>query len=132
MSELFSREWLDASTSILNENSELTSRLEVMDREIVITIAVSGSPNDDVAATWKAAGGVVDVADSGQVDADLTISISWDDLVALVERSVPASVLYMQGKLKTVGDMKLSLDLLSSSERAVGAQVLESLRTMSD
>ncbi len=58
-------------------------------------------------------------------DADVTLSIPYDDAAAVVRGELVLSVAFMQGRLKVEGDMGVVLALLPASETAEGAALLE-------
>jgi len=53
-------------------------------------------------------------------DADITLTVGYDDAVAVVRGELEPSVAFMQGRLKASGDMGLLLGLLPSAEAPEG------------
>jgi predicted lipid carrier protein YhbT len=50
-------------------------------------------------------------------DADVSLTVPFDDAVALLRGETDPSVLFMQGRMKTAGDPAKLLDLLACSAR---------------
>lgn len=65
-------------------------------------------------------------------DADITLSIGYDDAAAVVRGELDLSVAFMQGRLKADGDMGALLGVLPSAESAAGAGLLGRIAAATD
>jgi putative sterol carrier protein len=80
-----------------------------------VQIVVTGTPDGD--ATWhllvdheKIVAGVGPTA-----DADVVLTLSYGDAVAMVQGELEPSVAFMQGRMKTAGDPGRVLDVLAAT-----------------
>ena len=87
-----------------------------------IDVTVLRAPGGDVAWHLTIAGGHVAAAAGSLSDATVAVTLSYDDMVAVVRGELAPSVAFMQGRMKTAGDPGVLLDVLSATARpAYGA-----------
>lgn len=67
-------------------------------------MVVAGTPAGDAEHTWDVHG-----------DGELTLTIEYKNYVRLITGELTPPVAYMQGLLKSTGDMPLMLDFLAGS-----------------
>jgi hypothetical protein len=84
-----------------------------------VQIVVSGAPDGDPKWFVRVDDGVVAEAASGApVAPDVTLTVGYDDAVAIAAGDLDPGVAFMQGRLKTVGDPGLVLDVLAAGSAA--------------
>jgi len=105
MTELFSVEWVDGFGVALGPGAVDGS----LDR--VVEVTVLGGPEGDLPVRVAVGGGAVRRAEATDL-ADLSLTIPWNDALAVLDGRTTPALAYMQGKLKGSGDMALLLDLL--------------------
>lgn len=105
----FSNEWLQIVASEFDES--------LLSDSVAVSVVVLGGPDGDVNTSWKT-GGALSATNETVADeeADLALTIPWDDAMAFIRGELPAAVAYMQGRLKGSGDMALLLRLLEAAE----------------
>ena len=90
-----------------------------------LQVEVAGGTGGDVVLHLEFAGGRVTGAGPGPApDADATVTLTEDDARGVLEGRLDASVAFMQGRLKVVGDMATVLDVLALSSSAAAKTCL--------
>jgi hypothetical protein len=75
---------------------------------------VGGGPQGDVSCYWVFEAGRLGPAGVGRVeDADVTLSVGWNDAVAVQRGDLDPNVAFMQGRLKVNGSMGVMTELLA-------------------
>lgn len=107
MAKFLSDEWLDAVREHARGGAgagDLTVRLHVAVGDVQFHAIVDN--------------GALEALASGPLsDADVSLTVPFDDAVALQRGETDPSVLFMQGRMKTAGDPGKLLDLLARSAR---------------
>lgn len=86
------------------------------DFQVSVQFVVSGSPSGEVKHVWEInEGRLVSSVVGSKSDAEIVISISWDDAVQIQQGALNPSVAFMQGRMKASGNMTKFLTLLSST-----------------
>ena len=88
-------------------------------RDSSVEVVVSGGPAGEVKLVLTIAGGVLSASLGGSSGADVSLSLTRDDAVAIAQGQLEPSVAFMQGRMKTAGDNGLVLDVVraTSSQR---------------
>ena len=124
MHKYLSQEWLDAGRELAQEFPErpgATARLQYQ---------VSGSPEGDVHYYWVVENGNLQESTLGDdPDAEITLSMSYDDAVKMQKGELDANAAFMQGRIKVVpgsnmGKLMSLLPLTQSPEyKAIQAKI---------
>lgn len=100
MAELLSQDWLDLQHRLgagLPERPGASARLQIV---------VTGGPSGDVSYGQGIEDGrLVRCALGVDSDAEVTLTETWDDAVAIASGALDANVAFMQGRVKVVGSM---------------------------
>jgi SCP-2 sterol transfer family len=124
VSTWLSTEWFDETRPLWSEvpvADELSGRVQC---------EISGGPEGSNPCHWVLEGGRVVDSGPGVIDGpDVTLTLAWDDALALHRGDVDPSVSFMRGRLKVAGSMALMLGLLAAAAtdtyRDVRRQVVE-------
>ena len=84
-------------------------------RDCSVEIVVSGGPGGEVKWSLAVAGGALSASPGGRSGADVTLTFTRDDAVAIAQGQLEPSVAFMQGRMKTAGDNGLVLDLVRAT-----------------
>jgi putative sterol carrier protein len=108
----------------LAERPGLTARVQ---RQII------GGPDGDVACYWVLEDGRPTAAAIGAVDSpDVTLTLSWSDAAAIQSGSLDPSVAFMQGRMKVVGSMAVTMDLLQVAREPDGQALLRQMAAFTE
>jgi putative sterol carrier protein len=78
-----------------------------------IQYEISGGPDGDVAYFWELRDGKLASSALGTVDGpDVTLTMGWDDAVAMQRGEIDPNVAFMQGRMKVAGSMAVMMALL--------------------
>ena len=81
-----------------------------------VGIEVTGGADGDRAVQAAFDGGRLTTVGPGPADGpDATVTVSGEDVRAVLDGDLDPSVAFMQGRMKVAGDMRLVLDLLALS-----------------
>jgi putative sterol carrier protein len=124
MPAYLSQEWLDAGRELAQEFPEragATARLQYQ---------VLGSPEGDVHYYWVVENGKLQESTLGDdADAEITLSMSYEDAVKMQKGELDANAAFMQGRIKVVpgsnmGKLMSLLPLTQSAEyKAIQAKI---------
>ena len=124
MPAYLSQEWLDAGRALAQEFPEragATARLQYQ---------VLGSPEGDVHYYWVVENGKLQESTLGDdPDAEITLSMSYEDAVKMQKGELDANAAFMQGRIKVVpgsnmGKLMSLLPLTQSAEyKAIQAKI---------
>jgi putative sterol carrier protein len=108
MSEKYlSQEWLDSLRSAAASQPErpgATARLQYV---------VSGGPDGDVKYYWVLEDGKLLESALGTIDdADVTLTLTYEDSVKVQQGELDANAAFMQGRMKVAGNMAKLMQLL--------------------
>jgi len=107
MATFLSQEWLDEECELAKDQPERGGVSATMQ------YVVSGGPDGGVKYYRVLEHGrLVDAQLGEMTDADVTMSMSYDDSVAITKGELDASVAFMQGRMKVAGDMGALMALL--------------------
>ena len=107
MVKWLTQEWLDESTRLAADQPErpgASARLQYL---------IEGGPDGDVAYYWIVEDGHLRENRLGTLgDADVTLTESYDDAMAMQKGELDANAAFMQGKIKVAGDVAQLMALL--------------------
>jgi hypothetical protein len=110
MSSWLTAEWFDqvrAMAAGLPDRPGLTARIQEQ---------ITGGPDGDVPCYWDIEDGRPTAAAAGTIDdADVILTLSWSDAAAVHTGALDPSVAFMQGRMKVVGSMDVTLALLPAA-----------------
>jgi alkyl sulfatase BDS1-like metallo-beta-lactamase superfamily hydrolase len=116
------QEWLDTARSLAQDQPERPGASATMQ------FVVSGGPDGDVKYFWVLHNGVLAEATLGELpDAEVTLTTTYADSVAIQKGDLDANAAFMQGKTKVTGNMAKLMQLMpltmSPEYRALQDQV---------
>lgn len=107
MTKWLSAEWLDEACRLWAGGpgiDGLSSRVQC---------EITGGPEGDVSCYWVLEDGLPQSGSVGRTrDADLTLTLGWDDAVEVQRDRLDPNVAFMQGRLKVNGSMAVMSRLL--------------------
>jgi alkyl sulfatase BDS1-like metallo-beta-lactamase superfamily hydrolase len=107
MAKYLSQEWLDEGKEIAQEFPErpgATARMQYN---------VTGGPEGDIKYYWVLENGKLLESRLGEdPDADFTLTLSYDDSVAVQKGELDANAAFMQGRMKVTGNMGKLMSLM--------------------
>ncbi len=107
MSKWLSAEWFD-ETRVLAADQPGRPGLSAR-----IQYEVTGGPDGDISYYWILEDGVLRASALGMVDRpDVTLTMVWDDAVAVQKGDLDPNVAFMQGRMKVSGSMGVMMALL--------------------
>ena len=95
--------------------------------DVTVEATVTGAPGNDVKWNVQVRGGTVAAAAGGAPGADVSLTLGYDDAVAVLRGDLAPSVAFMRGTMKTAGDQGRLLDLLAATARPGFATAREAL-----
>lgn len=122
MPKYLSQEWLDEARALAQDQPERPGASATMQ------FVVTGGPDGDIKYYWVLENGLLSEASLGELpDAEVTLTTSYDDSVAIQKGDVDANAAFMKGQTKVTGNMgKLMLLMpltMSPEYRALQDQV---------
>ena len=110
MSKWLSAEWFDETRALAADQPErpgLSARLQY---------EITGGPDGDISYYWVLEDGRLRDSALGAVDdPDVTLTLVWDDAVAVQRGDLDPNVAFMQGRMKVSGSMDMLLVLLAEA-----------------
>ncbi|MCU1495149.1 MAG: hypothetical protein JWO62_2913 [Acidimicrobiaceae bacterium] len=107
MAKYLTQEWLDESTALAESQPErpgATARLQYV---------ITDGPDGDVFYHWVVVDGHLVDNRLGQLqDAEVTLTETYDDAVAIQRGELDANAAFMQGRIKVGGDVAKLMALL--------------------
>lgn len=82
-----------------------------------VEITVIGAPSGDVKWHLQVSGRKLAAAGGAQPDADIVLTLPYDDTIAVARGELEPSVAFMRGRMKTAGDPGRLLDVLAATAR---------------
>jgi putative sterol carrier protein len=110
VSTWLSAEWFDETRTLWSElpiGGDVSVRLQC---------EITGGPEGSVSCYWVFEGGRVVDSAPGVVDApDATLTLTWDDALALHRGELNPNVAFMRGRMKVAGSMAAVIALLPAA-----------------
>lgn len=124
MPKYLTQEWLDDARALAKDQPERPGASATMQ------FVVTGGPEGDIKYYWVLENGVLAEASLGELpDAEITLTTSYPDSVAIQKGELDANAAFMQGKTKVTGNMGKLMQLMpltmSAEYRALQDQVRE-------
>lgn len=124
MPKYLTQEWLDTQRKIAQEFPErpgATAHLQYI---------VTGGPDGEVRYYWVVENGKVLEDQLGEdPDAEVTMTITWDDSMKMQKGELDETAAFMQGRLKVQGNMGKLMSLMpltqSAEYKAIKAKITE-------
>jgi SCP-2 sterol transfer family len=111
MTEWLSDEWFDRARQVWADGPGLGGLAGRVQCEI------TGGPDGGVSCYWVLEEGRLAAATGGRLDdADVTLTLGWDDAVAVQRGELDPNVAFMQGRMKVSGSMGVTIDLLAAAD----------------
>jgi putative sterol carrier protein len=105
--KFLSQEWLDEARALATDQPERPGASATMQ------FVVTGGPDGDITYYWVIENGRLNEAARGQLpDAEVTLTTSYADSVAIQKGDLDANAAFMQGKTKVTGDMAKLMQLM--------------------
>jgi putative sterol carrier protein len=102
-----SAEWFDQTRAMAADQPEhlgLSARIQY---------EMTGGPDGEVSYYWILEDGRLEASAAGTIDApDVTLTLPWDDAVAMQRGELDPNVAFMQGRMKVAGSMGVMMALL--------------------
>lgn len=113
MGQWLSQEWID-------DTKELAAAMPARPgASASIGYVISDGPDGDVAYYWRVSDGVLNDAGLGELpDADVTLTIAYDNARNIAQDKVDANSAFMQGMIKVGGNMMKLLELMPITSSA--------------
>lgn len=107
MPKYLTQEWLDEARALAQDQPERPGASATMQ------FVVTGGPEGDVKYYWKLENGLLAEAAVGELpDAEVTLTTTYDDSVAIQKGDLDANAAFMQGKTKVTGNMGKLMQLM--------------------
>lgn len=112
MTSWLSQEWFDQAATIWSGAPALDGLSGRVQCE------VGGGPEGDISCYWVFEAGSLGPTGVGRIEnPEVSLTLSWDDAVAVQRGDLDPSVAFMQGRLKVHGSMGLMIELLARAQR---------------
>lgn len=107
MAQYLSQEWLDEARALAEGQPERPGASAQMQ------YVVSGGPSGDIKYYWILQDGkLLESALGNAPEADLTLTLTYDDSVRVQSGELDANTAFMQGRMKVAGNMAKFMQLL--------------------
>jgi predicted lipid carrier protein YhbT len=105
--EYLTQEWLDESRALAQDQPERPGASATMQ------FVVTGAPDGDIKYYWKIENGRLADSSLGELpDAEVTLTTTYQDSVAIQKGELDANAAFMQGKTKVTGNMGRLMQLM--------------------
>lgn len=127
MAKYLTQEWLDQGRELARDQPERAGA------SARIQYVVSGGPDGDVKYSSVLENGKLLENELGVIsDADFTMTVGYDDSVAIAKGELDANAAFMQGKIKVTGNMGKLMMLLPLTSSPEYQELGEQLRAVTE
>jgi predicted lipid carrier protein YhbT len=127
MAKYLSQEWMDEGRKLADSQPErpgASARMQYV---------VTGGPDGDIKYYWVLENGKLLESQLGEIaDADFTMSMSYNDAVAVQKGELDANAAFMQGRAKVAGDMAKLMSLMPLTMSPEYKALQEKLRVITE
>jgi predicted lipid carrier protein YhbT len=127
MPKYLSAEWLEEQRQLAADQPErpgASARMQYI---------VTGAPDGDIEYYWVLEDGKLLESALGKLgDAEVTLTQTWDDSVAIQKGELDANTAFMQGKVKVTGNMAKVMSLLPLTSSPEYTDLQDKLRTVTE
>jgi alkyl sulfatase BDS1-like metallo-beta-lactamase superfamily hydrolase len=121
------QEWLDEARTLAQDQPERPGATATMQ------FVVTGAPGGDIKYYWVLENGVLAEASLGELpDAEVTLTTSYPDAVAVQKGELDANAAFMQGKTKVTGNMGKLMQLMPLTMSPEYRALQEKVRTVTE
>ncbi|HET7486406.1 MAG TPA: SCP2 sterol-binding domain-containing protein [Acidimicrobiales bacterium] len=127
MAEFLTQEWLDLQRKMAENQPER------MGASARLQYVLTAAPAGEVRYYWVVADGkLVDSALGDLEDAEITLTLSWDDGVLIQKGELDASAAFMQGRVKVTGNTAKLMTLLPITQSPEYKQLMKDLNEVTE
>ncbi|MEA2686440.1 MAG: hypothetical protein QOE93_1635 [Actinomycetota bacterium] len=127
MEKYLSQPWLDKQKELAQtfpERAGATARMQYV---------VTGGPAGDVRYYWVVdKGKLLEATLGNDVDAEFTLTLTWDDSVRIQKGELDPNAAFMQGRIKVTGNMGKLMGLLPLTQSPEYKAIQEKIREVTD
>jgi alkyl sulfatase BDS1-like metallo-beta-lactamase superfamily hydrolase len=127
MSKYLTQEWLDESRKLAEDQPErpgASTRMQYV---------VTGGPEGDIKYYWVLENGKLIDSQIGELpDAEITMTLSYDDSVKVQKGELDANAAFMQGRMKVTGNMAKLMQLMPLTNSPEYKALQEKIRDLTE
>ena len=127
MAKYLSQEWFDEGVALAADQPErpgASTRMQYV---------VTGGPDGDVKYYWVLENGKLIESKLGEIpDAEITMTLTYDDSVKIQQGELDANAAFMQGRLKVSGNMAKVMQLMPLTNSPEYKALQERVRDMTE
>ncbi len=123
MPKYLTQEWLDEGRKLAESQPERPGATATMQ------YVVTGGPEGDIKYYWVLENGKLKESKLGELpDAEITMTLTYDDSVKVQNGELDANAAFMQGRLKAGGNMAKLMQLMPLTNSPEYKQLQEDIR----
>jgi alkyl sulfatase BDS1-like metallo-beta-lactamase superfamily hydrolase len=127
MPKYLTQEWLDQGKKLAEGQPERPGATATMQ------YVVTGSPEGDIKYYWVLENGKLKESKLGELpDAEITMTLTYDDSVKVQKGELDANAAFMQGRLKASGNMAKLMQLMPLTNSPEYKQLQEDIRGITE
>jgi predicted lipid carrier protein YhbT len=127
MSKYLSQEWFDEGRALAADQPERPGASTRMQYVVI------GGPDGDVKYYWVLENGKLVESQLGELpDAEITMTLSYDDSVKIQKGELDANAAFMQGRLKVTGNMAKVMQLMPLTNSPEYKALQEKVRDLTE
>jgi alkyl sulfatase BDS1-like metallo-beta-lactamase superfamily hydrolase len=127
MSKYLTQEWLDETRKLAEDQPErpgASTRMQYV---------VTGGPQGDIKYYWVLENGKLIDSQIGELpDAEITMTLSYDDSVKVQKGELDANAAFMQGRMKVTGNMAKLMQLMPLTNSPEYKALQEKVRDLTE
>ena len=125
MKQYLTQEWLDQGRELAKDQPERPGASAKMQ------YVVTGGPDGDIKYYWVLEDGKLLESQLGTItDADFTMTLTYEDSVAVAQGELDANAAFMQGRMKVAGNMGKLMQLMPLTQSAEYQALQEQIRPL--